>query len=186
MTVACLFNGSRFFGKSAKRYNELWLVKILDILAYDEMGKAVLKKTAVSKVASIRANLPSYGDQIKPRKELNDCLKAQHIVSTAPGFTIYYGNAGQWVDLEVVQPVAEMGVNSGRVQFKEMAPCDTASILQKGPYTKTPASYSALNQWMKENGYEAAGPAREHYYRGDWNQKDPNEYLTEIQIPVRK
>ena len=38
----------------------------------------------------------------------------------------------------------------------------------------------------EENGYEAADFSREHYIDGMWNKEDPAQWLTEIQIPIKR
>ena len=41
-------------------------------------------------------------------------------------------------------------------------------------------------QYIEENGYEIAGEIRESYIDGVWNQDDESDWLSEIQVPVRK
>lgn len=42
-----------------------------------------------------------------------------------------------------------------------------------------------LLQYIEENGYEICGNIRESYIDGVWNKESENEWLTEIQIPVK-
>ena len=42
-----------------------------------------------------------------------------------------------------------------------------------------------LYQYIEENGYEICGNIRETYIDGVWNKETENEWLTEIQIPVK-
>ena len=44
----------------------------------------------------------------------------------------------------------------------------------------------AMRQALEENGYEIAGTIRESYIDGVWNKETEKEWLTEIQIPVKK
>ena len=39
---------------------------------------------------------------------------------------------------------------------------------------------------MEENGYEIVGAIRESYIDGVWNKEDESEWLTEIQVPIKK
>ena len=39
---------------------------------------------------------------------------------------------------------------------------------------------------MEENGYEIAGEIREGYIDGVWNKADESQWLSEIQVPVRR
>ncbi len=58
----------------------------------------------------------------------------------------------------------------------------------KGPYDRIPAHYTEMLAWLDAQGWEAAGPPREVYLRrpGAHGEGDPNEFLTEIQFPIRK
>lgn len=186
MTVATLFNCSIFVGKSAKILNSLWWSKILDILVYEPTGKPTFKRLYPATTASIRETLPSSDDQKRLWDELNDYLRIRHIAPVAPGFTVYYGNKGRRVDLEIVQPVDQAGTGGDLVRFGKSRPCDMAAIVQKGPLSGTLDSYALLNRWIVENGYQENGPSREYYYKNERNETDPSEFVTEIQIPIRR
>ena len=47
-------------------------------------------------------------------------------------------------------------------------------------------AYAFIYQWIEENDYEPTQNARERSIDGIWNKDDPMEWLTEIQVPVRK
>lgn len=55
----------------------------------------------------------------------------------------------------------------------------------KGSYNTLHNSYAMLLQYIEENGYEICGSIRESYIDGVWNKETENEWLTEIQIPVK-
>jgi len=40
--------------------------------------------------------------------------------------------------------------------------------------------------WLEPNGYRIAGPVREVYLRSPADCSDPNQYVTEIQVPAVK
>jgi len=65
------------------------------------------------------------------------------------------------------------------------AAASVACIKHYGAYIDLNASYRALAMWILENGYEIVDEAREVYIWGEWNCTRENEWLTEIQIPVR-
>lgn len=58
--------------------------------------------------------------------------------------------------------------------------------MHKGAYSQLPKIYAYLMQWVETNGYEPADNAREQYIDGCWNKDDESDYLTEVQMPVRK
>jgi effector-binding domain-containing protein len=47
-------------------------------------------------------------------------------------------------------------------------------------------AYAALLKWMDNNGYEPADNPRESYIDGIWNKETPEEWLTEVQFPMKK
>ena len=47
-------------------------------------------------------------------------------------------------------------------------------------------SYAALLNYIEENSYEICGNIRESYIDGVWNKEMEREWLTEIQVPVRR
>ena len=75
----------------------------------------------------------------------------------------------------------------GGISFKvfpkvQMAAC----IFHKGSYNTLHKSYAMLLQYIEENGYQICGNIRESYIDGIWNKETENDWLTEIQIPVKK
>ena len=67
-----------------------------------------------------------------------------------------------------------------------MPEIQAACIFHKGSYDKLSVSYKILLSYIEENGYEIAEPIRERYIDGMWNKESEDEWLTEIQIPIRK
>ncbi|MDF2592412.1 MAG: transcriptional regulator MerR family, partial [Clostridia bacterium] len=58
--------------------------------------------------------------------------------------------------------------------------------VHKGPYTALSLAYGAISKYIEDNGYEVIAPPRELYLKGEWITNDPNEFITELQFPVRK
>ena len=61
-----------------------------------------------------------------------------------------------------------------------------ACVIHKGSYGGFTSTYRILMKWIEENGYKIIGPNREVYLEGEWSVKNPEDYITEIQIPVTK
>ncbi|MEO2262412.1 GyrI-like domain-containing protein [Dorea sp. YH-dor228] len=61
-----------------------------------------------------------------------------------------------------------------------------ACIYHKGSYNEFPHTYAVILQYIEENGYEICGNIREKYIDGVWNKDTENDWLSEIQIPVKK
>lgn len=161
-----------------------------EITAYREplglYGRVNLRKTTVSQVISIRSRIPSYEAQTTLRDTLDDYIFKHSLTRTAPGYTIYHGNKGRNVDVEVAQPIAEKCNGSEQVKFKILKPREMVDIVQTGPSQTNRMSYSAMNRWLSVNGYQAAGPYQECYLKGSWNEPDPRKWITEIRVPVKR
>ena len=90
------------------------------------------------------------------------------------------------IKIRYAQAVTEMGTPSETIKFEKLNPVKAACIYHKGAYNNLRESYSFLLKWVEENGYEIVEPIRERYIDGMWNKGSEEEWLTEIQIPVRK
>ena len=88
--------------------------------------------------------------------------------------------------IRYAQAVTEMGNPNETIKFEKLNPVKAACIYHKGAYDNLRESYSFLLKWVEENGYEIAEPIRERYIDGMWNKASEEEWLTEIQIPIRK
>ena len=89
--------------------------------------------------------------------------------------------------MEVCQAVTGKKPNFGKVTFKVLPEVpEAACIFHKGSYDTLHKSYAVLLNYIEENGYEICGNIRESYIDGVWNKDTAGEWLTEIQIPVRR
>lgn len=124
--------------------------------------------------------MPQMGAQM----ELSDCKCAQ----PAYCFTHYLEPEYKEEDIlvEICEAVTEKKPDSGDIVFKVFPKVPTAAcIFHKGSYNTLHNSYAMLLQYIEENGYEICGNIRESYIDGVWNKETENEWLTEIQIPVK-
>jgi effector-binding domain-containing protein len=147
-----------------------------------------LKKTAPVKIASLRGVVPTYGDQGMLWNELCSHPGASGKNSAGAPFTIYYDEEYKErdVDLEVCVPVTAEVEETDRIMMTDMAGGEeVASVIHKGPFENVSAAYKAIMEWMAGNGYETAGPSREVYLT-DPQRTAPEDYITEVQVPVRK
>ncbi len=62
---------------------------------------------------------------------------------------------------------------------------EIASTIHKGPFENVDAAYKVIGEWMADNGYEMSGSGREVYLT-DPQKTAPEDYITEVQVPVRK
>ncbi len=185
LTFAYVANGSKFFGRSGSAFSTL-LRRTAALLMNEAPGTVTVKRLDDIPVASVRGLVPSYDAQTELRKELDSYLRQSGTVPAAPAYTVYHGAVGEQQDVEVVQAVERRGTDGGRVKFTRREPCKAAGMVVQGSYDHVPDSYQELEQWIAKHGYRRVGPNREYYYLGSWNETDPRQWLTEIQIPVAK
>lgn len=61
------------------------------------------------------------------------------------------------------------------------------SVIHKGDYNSLLTEiYPILFDWIKENGYQVTGPAVWVYHVSVQNAQSPEQYITEVQVPVIK
>ncbi|MDD3453233.1 MAG: MerR family transcriptional regulator [Bacilli bacterium] len=91
-------------------------------------------------------------------------------------------------DIEIMyaQAVNELGIDSTTIKFMKTPSINAVCVYHKGEYSKLGEAYSFIINWISENGYEIIEPIRERYIDGMWNKDNMEDWLTEIQVPVRK
>lgn len=53
-----------------------------------------------------------------------------------------------------------------------------------GPYAAIGAAYEALYKWIEQHGHRRLGPPRETYLVGPGQGASPDEYRTELAVPI--
>ena len=91
------------------------------------------------------------------------------------------------IDIEYCEQVEEMGTDSAIIQFKHLPEVSTAlRMAHYGPYDRFYESYTELFRYIEKHGYRIVGQHRTSYVDGIWNQKDPEKWLSILQVPVSK
>ncbi len=91
------------------------------------------------------------------------------------------------IDIEYCEQVEEMGQDSAIIQFKRLPEVPTAlCMVHQGPYERFYESFTELFRYIEEQGYRVVGQHRTVYIDGAWNQKDPEKWISVIQVPVTK
>ena len=84
------------------------------------------------------------------------------------------------------QAVEKVGKETDRIKFKMMDAITAVCIYHKGAYDNLRDSYNIILKFIEDNGYEVIDNPRECYIDGCWNKDDEDNYLTEIQFPIKK
>jgi len=83
------------------------------------------------------------------------------------------------------EAVTKMGVENDRIKFRKIPATKVLSVLHKGAYEQIGEAYAFLMKYAEQNGYMPAGYMRESYIDGIWNKDNVEDWLTEIQMPIK-
>jgi len=83
-------------------------------------------------------------------------------------------------------PVAAPFPADGAVRCTQLAACEVAAAIHRGPYDEAGPVYRAIEDWISAQGYVAIGYPREVYLVSPADTMDPLEYITEVQIPIAR
>jgi effector-binding domain-containing protein len=93
---------------------------------------------------------------------------------------IYHTMVPPWVfDIAVEVDKAPAQLTNG-VQFKTIVGGDAIVINYKGPYENINNAYQQIEEWLKKNNKQKAGPPIEVYLNDPAMVKDKNELLTDV------
>lgn len=84
------------------------------------------------------------------------------------------------------EAVTELKEDFDGIRFERTPALDVVSVMHEGAYEEMGAAFAYAVEWIERNGYEIAGEPRSSYIDGVWNKRDVSEWLTEVQIPVRR
>ena len=150
----------------------------------------LIKTIPPTTVAFMRIRLESYDSLFDRMPEMGALMEQAGCECALPEycFTAYpeagYKDADILVDIceSVVAPQKE----TANLRFKTLPETQAACVFHRGSYRTLAESYEAVLRYIEENGYEIAGEIRESYIDGVWNKEDESQWLSEIQVPVRK
>lgn len=173
--------------------------KLLSVRNYQKRlkGERIMNYNPVIKslpqviVASMRTVVDSYNSYFTVVPKMGEEMNRLGAVCAEPAycFNMYHDKEYKTenIDVEVCESVVDYCQDSDMVKFKKIETVDTAlCIFHKGPYEGFREAYAFAYEWIEDNEYEVVGLARESYIDGIWNKESGAEWLTEIQIPVKK
>lgn len=154
--------------------------------------QAVVKKlpayTVYYKQFKVR-DFSEYGDII-PQIGAEISAANPGLKCVEPGFCYVEYLDGEFrerdISVEYAEAVERDGNETDTIKFKVLPETEVVCVMHKGSYAGLRKGYIFAMNWLKENGYKTAGNAREQYIDGCWNKESEDDYLTEIQFPVKK
>lgn len=166
-----------------------------------QMNEIIIKTVEPILVASTRKVFTknSFDENLELMwPTVNNYINEKGIKRTIPCLMLYH--SGWWdlkqlniiyneqtLDVEVVEPVTKFFEGNGEVQVYELPKIEKmACIVHNGSFSTIGKTFDTLFEWIRQNNYLADGPVREIYHKGDWVTDNPEEYITELQIPINR
>lgn len=153
--------------------------------------QVVMKSLPPVTIASMKVHLSSYDTLFEYMPKMGHQMELAGCTCSEPSycFTMYFDEEYRERDIhaEICEAVTQLKEDQHDLCFKQLPAVEMAACtLHKGPYDKLPQAYSAIVTFIEESGYEIIGYQRESYIDGVWNKDCEEDWLTEIQFPVRK
>lgn len=89
------------------------------------------------------------------------------------------------IAIRYVEAVEEKGVETENIKFTTIPKAKCVCIQHRGSYANLRSSYNLIIKYIEDNGLKIADFPRECYIDGCWNKESEEDYLTEIQFPVK-
>ncbi|MDD6190547.1 MAG: GyrI-like domain-containing protein [Firmicutes bacterium] len=74
----------------------------------------------------------------------------------------------------------------GAYRFEIIPEITAATLMHRGPFETVEAAFASVVDWISANGYVVAGPGRCSAIHGPWDRDNPEDFLNEIQVPIKK
>ena len=150
----------------------------------------LIKTIPETTVSFMRIRLESYDGLFDRMPAMGALMEKAGCICALPEycFTNYLEPGYKDADIlvEICESVTEAKKEIGDLQFKTLPEIQAACVFHKGSYRTFSESYETVLRYIEENGYEIAGEIRESYIDGVWNKDDESQWLSEIQVPVRR
>lgn len=147
-----------------------------------------IKAVPSYQVFSLRRIVADYYAEGQLWKEMADFAEERHLSLSTDTFTIYHDADYREtnVDMEVCVPVARMGTDMCGFTYRctEAVPLMACTMVY-GHFEHIAGAYFAFADWLQAHDqYQMGEQSRQIVHRGPWNEENPAQYLTEIQVPL--
>lgn len=148
-----------------------------------------LKELKSEKVLALRDIIPSYDREGDLWERLGRFMAGNNVACTAGGYSIYHDEEYKErdVDVEIAVPVTEFKKGEEGFCYKELTAVPLAATIRfSGPYEGYSAAMEKLAAWVEDNGYTMNGLIRGLAVVSPADVESPEDYITELQVPVKK
>ena len=148
-----------------------------------------MKSVPKLKVITLRDTIKNYQAEGELWQKLGSYVGMNKVKTTNDrGISIYHDTEYKEsnCDVEVCMEVENIGEGNNEIIYRELEAVDeVASTLVTGNYDKIGEAIQYLAKWVEENKYQFNGCFRQITIKHPMNESNPNEYLTELQIPIK-
>jgi effector-binding domain-containing protein len=154
--------------------------------------QAVIKEIPSYTVFSAKRTIPNYAALAQIMPEIGETVGRANpgLKCVEPDYCFNVYLDGEYresdINVEICQAVESRGVDGDGIIFKEIPAVTVVSVLHRGAYDNLGEAYAYAMQWVEQNGYQIIDNVRESYIDGIWNKENVDDWLTEIQVPVKK
>ncbi|ADL04043.1 MerR family transcriptional regulator [Lacrimispora saccharolytica] len=158
---------------------------------FDQYYNVTIKSIPSYPVISLRRKMDNHFEEGKLWAELMEFVGQEHIDydrSSQNNVAVYHDeeHLDSSVDIEVCLFVKRLGNNKDAFTYRTLDPVDKmACMMVYGPYENIAAAYRSFADWLDKNQpYAMDTTSRQVTIIDHLDTDNPEEYLTEIQIPL--
>lgn len=150
----------------------------------------LVKTVPETTVAYMEARIDNYDRIFELMPRMGEIMEKAGCECALPEycFTNYLepGYKEEDILIEICEAVTCSKEEMDGLKFKTLPAISVACAFHRGSYENFHETYGEIIRYIENNGYEISGPIRESYIDGVWNKESEEEWLTEIQIPVKQ
>lgn len=173
-----------------ERLAKLTLAKQSILDTKDLYDQVVIKTIPAIPVFSLRKVIPTYYDEAKLWKELSAYAKEYNVSLSDSSFSIYHDldYRETQVDVELCVTVKELKTAQSPFAYRMCDAVDTmACMMVYGDFSNIAPAFLSFAKWLETHrDYQMCGNNRQIVHRGPWNESNPDQYLVELQLPVKQ
>ena len=146
------------------------------------------------KVAALRKVLPSYAQEHQLWIEMNEAFctlgPGAKLFEKKYAMAVFFdeGFREQDVDVEIRVQLPENFPDGhapvGNVLFTTIPPVTAATVILNGSYDRIGQVYEEIAQWVEENGCRMQGPMFNIYHISPAMDPNPDNWVTEVCVPL--
>lgn len=151
----------------------------------------IMKQIPMQHVMSLRRIMPDYYCEGLLWSELGECLNKNENIASNASFSIYHDldYREQEVDIEVcvVTEKEFINIRNTNIIFRQVDAVNMAACFMiYGPYSNISVAYKEFAFWLEQHPeYCMAGENRQICHASMCDTTNPEEYITELQIPLK-